>query len=142
MSFKTIISATALGENFDDPEWIILDCRELFLGGSKSYSTFMDSHIPNAFYCCASITNASRVHNRKSNIHISQSNSQNILDCVIGKDFDKDSQIIIYDNDNNTYTETFWLQLRTLGFPNVAVLQGGFDSWKAQKMPVAAMSRA
>lgn len=136
MSFQTIISVADLADHLNVPDWLILDCRAQFLGNDQSYTKFKDSHIPNAFYCSFLKNYIPNNGNNISNIYDFSCNPTNMLENLTVNGFDQSSQIIIYDYNSGSFTDTFWLQLRSLGCKNVAVLQGGFETWIAQKMPV------
>lgn len=137
MSYKTIISALDLAGSLDVPDWLILDCRGQFLSNKKSYTEFVQQHIPNAYYCSFSANCMSSFSNTFSDSEKSSDKQMNLIDCLIENGFTQSSQIIIYDTDSNNFTDTLWLQLRSLGCANVAVLQGGFESWLAHDLPIS-----
>lgn len=132
MAYKTIISATQLTDKIRDPDCLILDCRGQFLGGKKSYDNYLKSHIPKAYFCTFSENYIPTFTDSNSTTHNSILNAETMLDCLTENGFNKHSQIVIYDIDSNSFTDTLWLQLRSLGCRNVAVLQGGFNAWKKQ----------
>ena len=41
-------------------------------------------------------------------------------------------QVVLYSTGSMMWSTRFWWMLRSLGFDNVAVLDGGFDKWKAE----------
>ena len=43
-----------------------------------------------------------------------------------------DSRVVLYSIGSAMWATRFWWMLRSLGFDNVAVLDGGFDKWKAE----------
>ena len=43
-----------------------------------------------------------------------------------------DSRVVLYSIGTAMWATRFWWMLRSLGFDNVAVLDGGFDTWKAE----------
>jgi len=130
MKYTSLISAPALAESLFIPDWLVLDCRAQYLGGKKSYDAFLESHIPNAYYCSFSESYLPNSDNKQANPYHTVSSPQIMLNALAQEGFDKTSQIVIYDNDCNSFTNNMWLQLRSLGCRNVAVLQGGFDAWK------------
>lgn len=131
MPYQTIITAPTLAEEFNVSDWLLLDCRGHYLGGKKSYNDFIKRHIPHAYYCSFSEDHISTFDNSSSFTNDSALKPNNMLDCLTETGFKQSSQIIIYDNDSNAFTDILWLQLRSLGCANVAVLQGGFKSWLA-----------
>src|SRR6476469_8980255 len=47
-----------------------------------------------------------------------------------------DSRVVVYSIGTAMWATRFWWMLRSLGFENVAVLDGGLDKWKAESRPV------
>jgi len=132
MLYQYIITAAVLAENLHSPNWLILDCRGQFLGGKQSYSEFIEGHIPNAHYCSFSESYSPNIEGKNASPYPVNVHHQTMLDSIIECGFDVSTQIVIYDNDCNSFTNAFWLQLRSLGCPNVAVLQGGLENWVEQ----------
>jgi thiosulfate/3-mercaptopyruvate sulfurtransferase len=48
----------------------------------------------------------------------------------------QDMQVVAYDADNGMYASRLWWMLRYLGYDPVAVLDGGFDRWTRETLPV------
>src|SRR6478609_7657342 len=46
------------------------------------------------------------------------------------------SRVVLYSIGTAMWATRFWWMLRSLGFENVAVLDGGLDKWKAEGRPV------
>lgn len=53
-----------------------------------------------------------------------------------------DSQVVVYDRGFTAWATRLWWQLRVFGFDRVAVLDGGFDAWRAGNHPVSSSSAA
>lgn len=47
-----------------------------------------------------------------------------------------DSRVVLYSIGTAMWATRFWWMLRSLGFDNVAVLDGGLDKWKAEGRPI------
>jgi thiosulfate/3-mercaptopyruvate sulfurtransferase len=47
-----------------------------------------------------------------------------------------DSQVVVYDRRENMWAARLWWMLRTFGFGNAAVLDGGWTAWQQQGHPV------
>src|SRR6187549_4127199 len=47
-----------------------------------------------------------------------------------------DSRVVLYSIGSAMWATRFWWMLRSLGFADVAVLDGGLDTWKAEGRPV------
>ena len=48
----------------------------------------------------------------------------------------KDSHVVLYSIGTLMWATRFWWMLKSLGFDNVAVLDGGLDKWKAEGRPL------
>jgi thiosulfate/3-mercaptopyruvate sulfurtransferase len=46
------------------------------------------------------------------------------------------SQVVVYDQSNGGYAARAWWLLKWLGHENVALLDGGFESWKSKQLPL------
>jgi thiosulfate/3-mercaptopyruvate sulfurtransferase len=136
MTFETIISVDELAKNLNAPNLLILDCRSTsaLLGFRDGYNKFAENHIPNARFCCVHDNTYSDLEEIHENILISAHSL--VLDELMQNSFNKESQLIIYDEIDNSLTNQLWLFLRAIGFKNVAVLQGGIKAWKSRNLPL------
>jgi len=50
--------------------------------------------------------------------------------------YNENTQIIIYGNSDGVMVNQIWLFMRTLGFKDTAILQGGFKAWEDDYYPV------
>ena len=51
MSYQTTVSAETLSKQLDNPDWVILDCRDSLQDKEYGYTSYLDAHIPKASYC-------------------------------------------------------------------------------------------
>ena len=133
MNYQTIITPASLADHLYHPNWLILDCRGALLSDNKAYTSFVECHIPNAFYYCSlsySCTESSDGYNYLPSEHHQM--LEKLEECGV----DASTQIVIYEDLNTSFTDMMWLKLRSSGFPNVAVLQGGFASWCSENLPL------
>jgi len=128
MNFQTIISVSDLVENLHSTNWLILDCRNISLNTVEDYREYNKNHIPNAVYFCINDC----FHSDSNDFH--NNNLLTTRDLIIyeweQKGINKDSQIVLYGNNDETTIDQLWLFLRSIGFKNIAVLQGGFTAWE------------
>ena len=136
MKFQTIVTVANLAENLDSPNWFILDCRGGAVNDKSNFKQFLESHIPNAFHFCC-IENYIPDFNSASNLTSDfADDAKIILESLAEIGFNDTSQIIIYDEHQSNFSDSIWLLLRSVGCQNVAVLQGGFASWKKENKPL------
>jgi thiosulfate/3-mercaptopyruvate sulfurtransferase len=61
------------------------------------------------------------------------------LEAAFGRHgLDGDSRVVLYSVGTMMWATRFWWMLRSLGFDGAAVLDGGFDKWKAEGRPTEA----
>ncbi|HJQ60915.1 MAG TPA: sulfurtransferase [Vineibacter sp.] len=61
------------------------------------------------------------------------------LEAAFGRHgVDAGKQVVLYSVGTMMWATRFWWMLRALGHPRVAVLDGGFDKWRAEGRPVEA----
>jgi len=134
VKYNTIITPATLADNLHTPNWLILDCRNTLLNNSNGYRNYIQSHIPSAYYCCL---DAACFDTKNSNVcSYTSSEPIEMIDKLGEWGFDENTQIVIYEDLNSSYTDSMWLKLRSLGLKNIAVLQGGFTSWREQNLPM------
>ena len=127
--YTTVISAKALNENYQPLNWIILDCRFDLLNPEKGLSLYLQSHIADAQYAnlnqqlAGSMTPNSGRHPLPEIAAITQFFSN------IGIGGQK--QVVVYDDCSGGIAARAWWLLQWLGHTNVAVLDGGIQTWIA-----------
>ena len=134
MNFQTIVSAEVLEQNLDNPNWIILDCRESLMDKDFGYNSYLEGHIPKASYCylyddfSSPVTSTSGRH-PLPNVEV--------LIQKLGKwGIDRTTQVVVYDDMSGAFAGRMWWQLRAFGHKNVAVLDGGLKYWLEQNRPL------
>ena len=141
MSYQTIITPASLAENLDTPNWLILDCRDTLLNNNNNnHQNFLENCIPNAHCCLMDDVFYKTVNIDKR--HFLPAEPTLVLEELQRQGFDEFTQIVIYEDLNSSFTDTIWLKFRSLGLKNVAVLQGGFTSWKDQNLPLCTGSKS
>ena len=133
MNYQTIINPATLADNLHTPNWLILDCRGTLLSDSKGYHSYANSHIPSAFYC--SLEGACFDIPRPNVCNYLPSEPIQMIEKLGEWGFNETTQIVIYEDLNSPFTDSIWLKVRSLGLKNVAVLLGGFASWRDYGYP-------
>ena len=135
MNYQTIITPDQLLENINNPNWLILDCRSTSLNDPEAYQVYDKGHIANASYCFINST----FYNDDSVSEMSGFSSS--FDLVLKElhtfGFNIETQLIIYGDSDGAITDQIWLFMRSIGYTDTAVLQGGFESWQDQGYPVS-----
>lgn len=139
MSYQTIITPATLVKNLNKTDWLILDCRSQLSGDYEDNNSYMHQHIPDAYYY--SETGRDTVNLMSKLYDSSASESEQFISELKELGFNLNTQIIIYDEQNSSITNSLWIKLRSLGIPNVAVLQGGFNSWRELNLPTTIVNK-
>jgi thiosulfate/3-mercaptopyruvate sulfurtransferase len=59
------------------------------------------------------------------------------LEAAFGRHgLDRDARVVLYSIGNMMWATRFWWMLKSLGFESAAVLDGGFDKWQAEGLPI------
>ena len=134
MHHRTLITAQALKQNLEDPNWMIIDCRFSLANSESGERAYRFGHIPNARYA-----------------HLEKDLSSNLTDltgrhplpnfrALITKlqqwGVTNQSQVIVYDDAGGAFAGRLWWLLRCLGHDNVAVLDGGINHWRQLAYPI------
>ena len=127
MKYTTIVSTQTLEDNLDNPDWIIFDCRTSLADRSLGLKNYQENHIPNSFHCHLENDLSSEI-TPDSGRHPLPDFDQ-LIQKLHAWGIGKNTQVVAYDDANGAYAVRLWWQLRTLGFDQVAVLDGGINQW-------------
>jgi len=135
MPYKTLISTSDLADHINNVDWVVVDCRFDLADPSWGINQYRESHIPGAVYA-----------------HLDNDLSSPIVAGVTGRhplpDVDEMAkklsawginqlaQVVIYDQGGGMFAARLWWLLRWLGHEKVAVVDGGWQKWKEERLPV------
>ena len=135
MAFTTLIDTQTLAAHLEDPAVAILDCRFKLEDPAWGEREHAARHIPGAAF----VDLDRDLSGPKTGV-----NGRHPLPdaAVLARTFgrlgvDADTQVVAYDQDAGMYASRLWWMLRWLGHDAVAVLDGGFAKWLAEKRPTA-----
>ena len=138
MTFTTLISTSELANHLKDPGWAIVDCRFSLIDTEQGRRHYLQSHIPGAVYAhldddlCAPLVPG--VTGRHPLPKINKL-VQNLSQWGIGSGI----QVVVYDDwpgASGAIAARLWWTLRWLGHDAVALLDGGWERWKAENRSV------
>lgn len=137
MPFSTLISPKDLAARLGDPRRMIVDCRFSLANPGLGRELFKTSHIPGSLYA-----------------HLDEDLSGPAIRGVTGRHplppiarfaetlsawgVDAATQIVAYDDAGGAYAARLWWLLRWLGHEAAALLDGGWQAWLAEGLPVTA----
>ncbi|MEL6672872.1 MAG: sulfurtransferase [Bacteroidota bacterium] len=130
----TLISSAELQALLGQPEVVIVDCRFSLAdkeGGRKSY---LQAHIPGAFYAHLDDDLSGAIIPGETGRHPLPSVEQaSALFSSWG--IGENTQVIAYDQGHGGIAARLWWMLNWLGHEAVAVLNGGWPAWEAAGGP-------
>jgi thiosulfate/3-mercaptopyruvate sulfurtransferase len=135
MKFNTLISADGLAQNFENPEWVVIDCRFQLDDTKNGLIAYQKNHIPGALYAHLDEDLSAPIIPGKTGRHpLPNPNmfAHKLGDWGIGND----TQVVVYDDDGGKFAARLWWLLRWLGHETVAVLNGGYSEWITFGLPV------
>ena len=132
--FETLVSCAVLAEHLDDPGWIIVDCRHQLSDTGHGERVYAAGHVPGALF----------MHlDRDLSGAMTGSNGRHplpdpeVLATRLGAvGIDRQRQVVVYDDSEGMVAGRLWWMLRWLGHERVALLDGGFNRWVKEGLPV------
>ncbi|WP_343611372.1 sulfurtransferase [Chryseobacterium oranimense] len=120
-----IISPSELKDIFQNPNLIILDAR----AGKNMYQTYLEKHIKRARFIDLDKDLAEIGDNAAFGGRHPLPGIEKFAETLAGLGIAEDSHVVIYDDKNgaNAAARAWWM-LRSFGFQNVQVLDGGIQS--------------
>ena len=135
MAFNTLISPDVLAARLADPLWVIVDCRFKLDDVAWGEREWKAGHIPGAAYA--------HLDRDLSGPKTGTSGRHPLPDAaVLARTFGRfgitsGRQVVAYDQDSGMFASRLWWLLRWLGHETVAVLDGGFAKWVAERRPIS-----
>jgi len=132
MSLTTLVSAAELAQHINEKNWVILDCRHDLSNADAGRNAFVEGHIPNAQF----VHLDHDLSGSKFDVHGVFHGRHPLPDkaTFIAKlrswGINDNTQVIAYDAQGGMFAARCWWMLRWVGHAPVAVLDGGFSSWR------------
>lgn len=139
MSQTTLISVVHLAKHFDDPAFVIFDCRHELTNPEFGVKAYAQSHVPNALFAHLDRDLAAPLTGRNGRHPLPDPGV--FAGWLARMGVSNDRQVIGYDNAGGVYSSRLWWMLRWIGHQSVAVLDGGWQAWLAAGQPVSAEVR-
>jgi thiosulfate/3-mercaptopyruvate sulfurtransferase len=134
LAFRTLIGTADLAAHLADVQWITVDCRFQLADAAWGEREYLTSHIPGAVYAhlnhdlSGPLTGVNGRHPLPD--------PDVLVQTLIRLGIRDRMQVVAYDDDNGMFASRLWWLLRWLGHRDVAVLDGGFRKWIAERRPV------
>ena len=133
MHDRPLASAGELNDRLESDDLAVIDCRFYLAEPDRGESEYLESHIPGAVYAHL---------DRDLSVVKSGINGRHPLPSItmMQEQFsawgiDTKVQVVAYDANAGQIAARLWWMLRYLGHEHVAVLEGGFASWRKAGHP-------
>jgi thiosulfate/3-mercaptopyruvate sulfurtransferase len=137
-----LITAAELAAILDQPDLRLFDCTTTLeyqpAGSDIPYvavpgrQTFEAGHIPGADF----LDLQGEFSDQNTKLHFMMP-AITQLEAAFGRHgIAANSRVVLYSIGSAMWATRFWWMLRSLGFENVSVLDGGLDKWKAEGRPI------
>jgi thiosulfate/3-mercaptopyruvate sulfurtransferase len=136
MDHTTLISAQQLAERLNDPNLVVFDCRHDLMKPGAGAQAYAQAHIPGARFADAD-TNLAGPKTGRNGRH-PLPDSKVFMEWLGHNGVDSNKQVVAYDNVGSASAARLWWMLLWVGHARVAVLDGGWEGWVAQRLPVTA----
>lgn len=127
MSYKTIISENDLKNNINNKDFIIFDTRCDIKDRGYGIDSYTEGHIENAIFVDVDTDLASEKQQGTGRHPLPKVGV--LSDKLSHWGMDNNKQVIVYDDAGGAFAGRMWWMLKWLGHENVAVLDGGLNSW-------------
>ncbi len=132
-----VVSAAWLAEQLGDGDLVILDCTTTLTPGVTSpgkpaREVFEAGHIPSAQF----VDVQGELSDPDAPTRFSIASSDAFAKAASRFGIGKGKRVILYSTGSAWWATRVWWSLRHFGFENAAVLNGGFQRWRAEGRPV------
>ncbi len=133
MTWTTLISADELGTAID--RCVVIDCRHDLLKPQAGIDAYTEGHIPGARFLSqdTDLAGAKTGSNGRHPLPDRDTLAARLRACGLGKG----QQLVCYDGHGGMYAARLWWLARWLGHAPVAVLDGGLDAWRRERLPLS-----
>ena len=139
---RALIDTNTLAASLGDPSLRVFDCTTYLeptpAGSAEPYNavagrkTFEEGHIPGADF----LDLQGEFSDTATHLHFMMP-SVGRLEAAFGRHgVGSGTRVVLYSIGTMMWATRFWWMLRSLGFDDVAVLDGGLDKWKAEGRPL------
>jgi len=138
--FTTLIDAGTLCEQLGRDDLVIFDCRFDLANVHWGEAQFAEAHLPGAQYLHLDrdLSSAITPHSGRHPLPDPEAFARRLGALGV----DAGCQVVAYDQGNGGYASRLWWLARWIGLAHVAVLDGGFATWRVAGLPLETRTRA
>jgi thiosulfate/3-mercaptopyruvate sulfurtransferase len=136
MSYTTLITAEDLAKYIGDSNLLIVDCRFDLTDPEDGRRSYNEAHLPQAVYAHLDEDLCGEIIPGKTGRH-PLPKVESFVETLRNWGITSETQVVTYDDKGGGLAAgRLWWMLRWLGHDSVAVLNGGWQHWKANNMPI------
>ncbi len=136
-----LVSTAWLADHLDDPSLRIFDTTITLLPKTDGFGyqphsgreAWAAAHIPGAGF----LDVIAELSDRNNPIPFMMPPAEIFAATMAGHGVGDDSAVVLYNTGMPMWSTRVWWMLRSIGFDNVAVLDGGWEKWQREKRPVS-----
>lgn len=135
---ESLVSTDWLQAHLNDPDLVVLDCtvrteeNETGVATSSGYEDYIRGHTPGARF--ADLKGG--LCDRESPLDFAVPSPDAFSDAMGRLGVGDNSRVVLYDSAMSMWAARVWWMLRWVGFDQAAILDGGFNAWRAEGRPV------
>jgi thiosulfate/3-mercaptopyruvate sulfurtransferase len=129
MSHSTLVTVQQLDAHLDDPDWCIVDCRHDLTDHALGRREYDAGHIAGAFFADSETDLAGPKTGRNGRHPLPE--RQQLVALFRRWGMSNRSQLVVYDAQGGGFAVRLWWLARWLGHAGAAVLDGGWQAWRA-----------
>ena len=137
-----LIDTATLAASLDDPSLRVFDCTTRLdptpAGSAEPYiavpcrEAFEEGHVPGADF----LDLQGEFSDAGTPLHFMMPSVAHLMAAFGRHGVGPGTRVVLYSSGTMMWATRFWWMLRSLGFDNAAVLDGGLDKWKAEGRPL------
>ena len=135
MSYKTLISTGDAHKNLNHRQWLFIDCRYYLENPVQGQYEYSLSHLPGALYADLANDLSSPVEPGVTGRH-PLPDVEKLCKLFSKWGIGEGVQVVVYDQGPGMVAARLWWMLHWLGHDKVAVMDGGWNKWRAEAKPV------
>jgi thiosulfate/3-mercaptopyruvate sulfurtransferase len=135
-ALTTVVSGDKLATHLGEDDWAIIDCRFELAEPGWGEAAYRAGHVPGAVYAHLD-RDLSGTTTGKNGRHPLPDPTR-FVEKLGRWGIRRNVQVVVYDQDAGLYAGRLWWLLRAFGHEQVALLNGGYAKWIAERRPIRA----
>jgi thiosulfate/3-mercaptopyruvate sulfurtransferase len=132
-SHRTVVSASDLAHEIENPDWVVIDCRFTLTDPEAGRRAYAQGHVPGAGYPHQEEDRWAPVCGKSGRHPLPD--PATLAERLGAWGIDSDKQVVAYDDAFGAMASRLWWLLRWMGHDRVALLDGGLPAWTRAGLP-------